>query len=167
MTANDPNNYKDSILVQISGKNKYNSKYYRKRPIWTMKQVPYFNMKDRNTKVQNLNKGGSTSFVMNVPSYNRMISGTSSLNETVWQTLIIKLKQPENEEHIESVIESLESAMTNDQLEGITIENYFSDLETNILVTRILDWIFNVIIAITMFLCFFSLCSSMSANLFD
>jgi len=114
MTANDPNNYEDSILVQISGKNKYNSKYYRKRPIWTMKQVPYFNMKDRNTKGQNLNKGGSTSFVMNVPSYNRMISGTSSLNETVWQTLIIKLKQPENEEHIESVIESLESAMTND-----------------------------------------------------
>ena len=30
-----------------------------------------------------------------------------------------------------------------------------------------MDWIFNVIIGITMFLNFFSLCSSMSANLFD
>ena len=32
-------------------------------------------------------------------------------------------------------------------------------------VQLILDIIFNVIISITMFLCFFSLCSSMSANL--
>jgi ABC-type antimicrobial peptide transport system permease subunit len=34
-------------------------------------------------------------------------------------------------------------------------------------VSNILDIIFNVIIVITMFLCFFSLCSSMSANLME
>lgn len=34
-------------------------------------------------------------------------------------------------------------------------------------VTVILDTIFNVIIVITMMLCLFSLCSSMSANLLD
>tara|TARA_B110000285_G_scaffold221609_1_gene274796 strand:- start:4 stop:384 length:381 start_codon:yes stop_codon:yes gene_type:complete len=34
-------------------------------------------------------------------------------------------------------------------------------------VTSILDTIFNIIIIITMFLCFFSLCSSMGANLMD
>lgn len=57
--------------------------------------------------------------------------------------------------------------MSNEQYEGIVIDNYFGNEDTNNLVTKILDWIFNVIIAITMFLCFFSLCSSMSANLFD
>lgn len=47
------------------------------------------------------------------------------------------------------------------------INNYFDDTGTISQVTKILDIIFNVIIAITMFLCFFSLCSSMSANLYD
>jgi ABC-type antimicrobial peptide transport system permease subunit len=35
------------------------------------------------------------------------------------------------------------------------------------MVNKILNIIFNVIISITMFLCFFSLCSSMSANLYE
>jgi ABC-type antimicrobial peptide transport system permease subunit len=40
-------------------------------------------------------------------------------------------------------------------------------METLLEVEKILNIIFNVIIAITMFLCFFSLSSSMSANLYE
>ena len=47
------------------------------------------------------------------------------------------------------------------------ILNYYDDNETNVLVDNIITAIFDVIIIITMCLCFFSLCSSMSANLFD
>jgi ABC-type antimicrobial peptide transport system permease subunit len=54
-----------------------------------------------------------------------------------------------------------------DQRADVFAVNHFDDVETNKLVSKILDIIFNVIISLTMFLCFFSLCSSMSANLFD
>ena len=47
------------------------------------------------------------------------------------------------------------------------IFNFLDSTETLDTVSDILDAIFSVIIAITMFLCFFSLCSSMSANLLD
>ena len=47
------------------------------------------------------------------------------------------------------------------------IFNFLDSTETLDTVGAILDAIFSVIIAITMFLCFFSLCSSMSANLLD
>ena len=45
--------------------------------------------------------------------------------------------------------------------------DYLEYKESNREVTETLDLVFNVIITITMFLCFFSLCSSMSANLMD
>jgi ABC-type antimicrobial peptide transport system permease subunit len=49
----------------------------------------------------------------------------------------------------------------------VKIFNYFDDIQTLNQVTVILNIVFSVIISITMFLCFFSLCSSMSANLLD
>jgi len=49
----------------------------------------------------------------------------------------------------------------------VQIFNFLDSTETLDTVSDILDAIFSVIIAITMFLCFFSLCSSMSANLLD
>ena len=53
------------------------------------------------------------------------------------------------------------------QSSAIKIHNYFDSTGTVENVQNILDIIFTVIIVITMFLCFFSLASSMSANLLD
>lgn len=61
----------------------------------------------------------------------------------------------------------MESFFTTNQANGIRFFNYFDKADSNADVANILNIIFNVIIAITMFLCFFSLCSSMSANLLD
>jgi hypothetical protein len=162
-TSTDPEDFTQNIFIQsyVLGGDKPN-KYYLKRPAFTMKQAPYFGMKDRRG-----GKGGTASVVMNVPSFNRMMSNTKSLNETVWETLLIKMRDPKNTEHIQQVIETMKLVMSEDQLAGITFQNHFDDSDTDEMVNRILDWIFNVIIAITMFLCFFSLCSSMSANLYD
>lgn len=41
------------------------------------------------------------------------------------------------------------------------------DFETLDLVNSILETVFDIVIAITMFLCFFSLSSSMTANLYE
>jgi ABC-type antimicrobial peptide transport system permease subunit len=49
----------------------------------------------------------------------------------------------------------------------VKFTNYYDSIGTLNMVRRILNMIFNVIIIITMTLCLFSLCSSMSANLMD
>jgi len=49
----------------------------------------------------------------------------------------------------------------------MAIYNYNDGVDNIQKMQTILDMIFNVIIAITMFLCFFSLSSSMTANLYE
>ena len=136
------------------------NKYYFKRPAFTMKNSPFFEMNDRNRW-----NGGST--VMSITAYHRMVKNQFSINETSYDTLIIKLKEPANQKHLDFVLKTLRQVMSSDQLQGITIYNYFDNKATQDEITKILDWIFNIIIVITMILCFYSLCSSMSANLLD
>lgn len=45
--------------------------------------------------------------------------------------------------------------------------NYYDEDETIEQINFILNTIFNIVIIITMFLCFFSLCASMSSNLYE
>lgn len=104
---------------------------------------------------------------MSIPAYNRYISSHRGVNETRWERVMIMLKEPENQEHIRALTIAFKQAFSPEQANGIEIYNFFEDSETDVQVNMILDTIFNVIIAITMFLCFFSLCSSMSANLLD
>jgi len=65
------------------------------------------------------------------------------------------------------LIKNAKSAFNAQESNGIRIDDYFDDDETQSLVEYILNLIFGLIICITMFLCFFSLCSSMTANLMD
>lgn len=104
---------------------------------------------------------------MSLPSYNRMNSPTGSMNDTKWERLFVKFKDPENTAVIKKFIQECKAEFNPIQANGIKIFNYFDDTETTDQVSLILDIIFSVIISITMFLCFFSLCSSMSANLLD
>lgn len=104
---------------------------------------------------------------MSLPSYNRMNGPTGSLNDTMYERLFVKFKDPENSEMIKNFIKEAKGSFKGPQANAIKIYNYFDDMETNDQVATILNIIFSVIISITMFLCFFSLCSSMSANLLD
>ena len=96
-----------------------------------------------------------------------MNSPTGSLNDTRWERLFIKFKDTENKDIVKEFIQECKAQFSPLQANGIKIFNYFDDTETTDQVSLILDIIFSVIISITMFLCFFSLCSSMSANLLD
>ena len=86
-----------------------------------------------------------------------------TLNNTTWERIFIKMKNPSDL----TALDKLTTELKQVQPSGTSIYNYYLDNETNVLVDNIITAIFDVIIIITMFLCFFSLCSSMSANLFD
>ena len=80
---------------------------------------------------------------------------------------MVTLKNPSNKADIKRLNDQVKKGLSPIDREDIDIKNYFEDDKTNEQVNTILDIIFNIIIVITMFLCFFSLCSSMSANLMD
>ena len=79
-----------------------------------------------------------------------------------YEKLLIKFKDPENQDHKSQVTESFAR-----YLPALTANDATGDLETFEQVNIILDAIFNTIIVIAMFLCFFSLSSSMGANMFE
>mmetsp|Transcript_18017 Transcript_18017/g.30687 ORF Transcript_18017/g.30687 Transcript_18017/m.30687 type:complete len:222 (+) Transcript_18017:2753-3418(+) len=111
---------------------------------------------------------GTPVLTVSLPVFSRMIDPTQTMNSTItWERMFIMLKEPSNTEHVKKVIADFKSGFNSNQANNINIFNYYDDTETIDEVSSILNWIFNVIIAITMFLCFFSLCSSMSANLLD
>jgi hypothetical protein len=47
--------------------------YFRKRPIFIAKSMPYFRMMDRSS-------GGNPAFLVSIPSMNRMINPFMSIN---------------------------------------------------------------------------------------
>lgn len=102
------------------------NKYYRKRPLFTTTQAPAFTMKDRDTS------GGSNApaYLMSLPSYNRMNSPTGSLNDTKWERLFVKFKDPENTAVIKEFIRECKAEFNPIQANGIKIFNYFDDTET-------------------------------------
>ena len=65
-----------------------------------------------------------------------------------------------------STIDALSKEL-NDASEGVKIVSFLGDRESNEKINSIINWSFYSIIAITMFLCFFSLSASMSANLYE
>lgn len=85
-----------------------------------------------------------------------------------YSRLTIKLKEPRNREHITRLKKAIRERM---ELQGFNsnlyqIRDVVEDLENLEKVQFILKVIFSFIISITMFLCFFSLSASMSANLY-
>lgn len=91
----------------------------------------------------------------------------ASINDIKWERVFVKLYQVDNLEHINRIIMDAKTMFTPEEANGINIFNYFDDTKTMGDVKLILDIIFKVIILITVFLCFFSLASSMGANLID
>ena len=54
-----------------------------------------------------------------------------------------------------------------DACPDVDVDTMSSSLLDNKKVSKIINWTFYSVIAITMFLCFFSLCASMSSNLYE
>ncbi len=78
--------------------------------------------------------------------------------------MIVKFKGQDDLVLIQAFIKDMKDAYNG---YGLRVDNFYDLKETFDEVTLILDMIFNVIISITMLICFFSLSSSMSANLYE
>ena len=75
--------------------------------------------------------------------------------------LFIRMKDPDDHDAIKSLAKELKAAT--DYEATLT----YQKAESTDQVKKIIDYVFAVTIAIMMFLCFFSLSASMSANLYD
>ena len=91
------------------------------------------------------------------------------VSQLPFNILSIKLKDPKNREHINRVKDALKDRL---EVSGFSVWDYrirdiVEDFENLDQVQAILKVIFSFVISITMFLCFFSLSASMSANLYQ
>ena len=125
--------------------------------------MPTFKMRDR----QEFLSESQQAVIMSLPSFNDIISPHESLNNTFWQKLNIKLKEPSNKAHLKRFLDACYREFRMHQAKNIKLYSYFDDKDTLDEIEFILDAVFNGIMAITMFLSFFALCSSVSGNLME
>ena len=85
-----------------------------------------------------------------------------SITELAYQNLMIQMNDPNDSATIDALSEDLAAASI-----GVKVISQHADLMANQRVNTIINSTFYSIIAITMFLCFFSLCASMSSNLYE
>ena len=91
------------------------------------------------------------------------------VSQLPFNILSIKLTDPKNRGHINRVKDALKDRL---EVSGFSVWDYrirdiVEDFENLDQVQAILKVIFSFVISITMFLCFFSLSASMSANLYQ
>ena len=97
----------------------------------------------------------------NVPSYLHMTE--MFMDELPWRYILIRMKDPDDHATIDQmVVDFKESVSPNTNVGAVYTETKAMDS-----VKDIVDVTFSMTIAIMMFLCFFSLTTSMSANLYD
>ena len=104
--------------------------------------------------------------VVGIPAYMRF-ANHESMRNIIYARVLIKLKDPLNIKNSDAFISGMRKQLTPYEDKLMDVYNYNDGVENIQKMQTILDMIFNVIIAITMFLCFFSLSSSMTANLFE
>lgn len=141
---------------------KYRPRFYRKRPAWTMSNAAAFTMRDKSIRCCN-----NPTVLLSLPSYNAMVGNTDGLNNTRFERIMIKLKNEHDYKDTKTVKQALRDSFTEDQRYLFRFYDFLYDQEDIEQIETVLSTIFDIIIAITMFLCFFSLCSSMTANLMD
>jgi len=146
------------ILQTYSDDDTKVNQYTRKLPAWSLSSAPGFIMKDRP-------KPQRPVVMMSIPEASRLISPFAPLNDTKLTRLTIKLKDPSNTSQYQLLDQEFVAAgLTN----GWVAYNFYDEKSTTQAeVKMILDIIFSAIILIVMFLAFFSLISSMTANLLD
>ena len=115
--------------------------------------------KDKSTASMNFKHSVLTSLPM-AAKYGNM----DSVKQMKYERLVIK---PKNAGDEEAIIRELREVMSVEEDKGLNVYNWNESKDTLEEIELILNIIFNAIIGITMFLCFFSLSSSMSANLYE
>lgn len=100
--------------------------------------------------------------MVSIPQYsfltNRDMDNIALMNVLIW----VKNAE-ENRDFIDTIAKDIKQALPSENVVRVT----YIDADNNASVLKIIDIIFYVTIGIMMFLCFFSLAASMTANLYD
>jgi hypothetical protein len=141
----------DTMLMDLESSEGFTT-YYRMRPVWTADQTPKFTMTDR------ASMGHKQTLLTSIPMW--AYHWKKSLRNIGFENLMINPK---------SSSDQLDLFLALKQQIQNSNKNFNSQSNEKTLeqVVLILDIIFSVIIVITMFLCFFSLSSAMTANLYE
>jgi hypothetical protein len=116
----------------------------------------------RGRKPNSFNKD---SMLISLPMYARYLDWTATIDEIYFERLIVKMKDEKNTNDIKALVLAFREHINQDNQKELDINTANFDILVRI--DDIIETVFDTIIAITMFLCFFSLSSSMTANLFE
>ena len=129
-----------------------NSTYYQERVLFSLTTMPDYT-----------DYAGFYTVITGIPQWLHMTD--LDMDETPMQQLYIRLKDSENYALVDKISNAF--AETFGTSTDIKIEKSYEDKQKTDQVLNILNSIFAIAIGIMMFLCFFSLTASMSANLYD
>lgn len=124
-----------------------------------LNQAPMFSMTDREEASKNYRHSLLLSIPMQAYYSNQTIGNIS------YERVSIKLKSGTTRDDEQRLFNDIKDTVTADQLQLIHFSSKYRDNIEK--VDAIISILFDVVIVITMFLCFFSLSSSMSANLYE
>lgn len=131
--------------------------------LWTLKQNVSW-LTERNAFV--LYNGIKETVLFSIPTYCYLAD--VNMDDIYYGNLLIKLKDPTDLVTSGEIQDDLDRALTNWWgFKAYFIRDKYKDLEKARELQSLLDMIFNGTIAVMMFLCFFSLSASMSANLYE
>ena len=123
------------------------------RALWLAKYTPKY--------VEQYLGGYNAWGVQGLPQFSW--SANFTFDEFSFDILIIVMNDPDDHATIDALANDL------DELLGSTanINKSYTDTGSTTKIKKILDKVFYGLISVTMFLCFFSLCAAMSANLYE
>ncbi|CDW85019.1 family protein [Stylonychia lemnae] len=132
---------------------------YQLRPVVMLNQAPMFQMTDR----EEISPKYGHSMLVSLPMFTHYAG--VNLDQLKYQRVSIKLNDKATREDEQRLYFEIKRACPGIYSQQIWLASKYRDNVEQ--VDFIVSSLFNVIIAITMLLCFFSLSSSMSANLYD
>ena len=144
-------NYKMNMFTD-----KWNS-FIRLRDTWSTKFMPGRYMTDReNARINDV--------IISMPTAKKLLGISTNLENFPYRRVLIKLKNQGSGSDRQSVKLALQQATTN---KDATVYDSSSASDSMSSSVKILDIVFGVIIGSVMFLCYFSLSSSMSSNMIE
>lgn len=160
-TSHLDNDERGIILFRLKLQSELDTLEYLTRPTWFLDGAPGFNMvgaTGRRTSRQDQ--------LISLPMYAKY--ARLRLRQIPMNRLLIKLREPGNKDHIkflkDAITNNLDRTGLKDKFE---IWSYQDMIATSSDAASTLEAIFNVVIVITMFICYFSLSSSMTGNLYE
>ena len=127
------------------------------RCMWSTKLFPGKDMIAREN-------GFGYDLMASLPTYMKLSGLTNDISKIPYKRVAIKLKDPSNKDDIKAVRAALNADV---DTRSLKIYDYINDSGNLDTAATLLDLIFNVIIAAVMFLCYFALSSSMTANMLE